>query len=338
MHTRLMIPALALTLMASALVAQPTAVLSETRQDGVGLHMYEEISGRWIDSVGKSGAIGCTPDVGSRWTDIAAGPSGAVARWTLAPNAEGLYEAQVTWSTSGNAIDVTYRITAGGETATRLITQDGYGFLGTRNSNQWISLGTYPASPASPIIIEVSDETVSGQPDGDSPGRVYADAARLVLAGAAPVSPPPVTVMLPPPAPRPTPTPAPQPPAPDVTPVTPPTPTLGEGIAWSNDLLSSQDLAAATGRPLLVALVSPNSRDARRMEIDTWRDSDVIAAVSDNFVAVRINMAINADLCRSLGVFRSPTTLIMRVGDQGPEVVNRIVGYASASEMLTHLR
>ncbi len=316
----LTITVLALTTLATAVWGQSAAVLSETREGGVGLAMFEEISGSWLDSVGKSAAEGCTTGIGSRWVDITAGPTDALARWTLIPGLEDDYEAQVTWSSSGNATGVVHRITdSSGTTSVVTIDQDGFGYLGPRNNNQWITLGTFRGSPAQPIIIEISDEDITGQPDPASSGRIYADAARLLPTSE--VAPPPLYVITPAPA-----------------PVTPPSPTpvVGEGIAWSNNFAEAESRAISAGRPLLLNFVSERSRDARRMEVDTWRDADVVAVVSAQCVAVRIEMELNRELCHHLAVYRSPTTLVLEPNTH--ETIHRLVGYAGAQELLRRLR
>lgn len=343
MRRHLVLISLGAALLGGATSAQQAVVLSETRQGGVGLSMYEEVSGRWLDSTAKSTAEGCTPNIGSRWADISAGPQGAVARWTLTPPADGLYEAQVTWGTSGNAIDARYQVTAGGQTTTRLVTQDGFGFSGPRNGNQWFSLGVFPGGPTSPVIIEVSDETVSGQPDRASSGRVYADAARLIPAGPGAVAtqpsaaPPPTPAPAPAPAPAPPPAPVASPAPPAVSPLPPAAPAAATAIAWGNDYETALSRARSTDKAVLVNFVTERSRDARRMEAETWRDPQVIAAVNRGYVAVRISMERNQILCAEMGVYRSPTTLIVQPGPQGPEVVDRLVGFLAASELLQHL-
>jgi hypothetical protein len=338
---------MALGLCLAAGAADAAVVVSETRDGGQGTNMYQEVGGRWIDSTAKSTAEGLTPNIGSRWADIGGGPQGAKARWTLAPMEDGLYDAEVTWGTSGNAYNVTYTVTADGQTTAKTLTQDGFGFAGARNGNQWISLGAFQAGPANPVTIEVSDESVTGQPDTASSGRVYADAARLVPAGAgapapaviaAPApAPPPITLPPAPPAVAPQPT-APADNIPPVTPTpAPPAPAGAASISWGGDYQAAVNLAHATGKRLLVNFVTERSRDARRMEADTWRDAGVIARVSQNFVAVRISMENQQDLCSGLGVYRSPTTLVMDASGPEPTVADRVVGYADPSELLSHL-
>jgi hypothetical protein len=223
---------------------------------------------------------------------------------------------------------------AGDNTRSITMTQDGFGYDGPRNCNQWISLGSYQAGPMSPIAIEISDANVSGQPDENSPGRVYADAARLIPASGITLPDVPVAA---PPRPRPTQTVSQTPPRPAPQPVQQPTfdPT---SISWSSDLNSALRLATSTGKQVVAAFVTSASRDARLMESETWRDSNVIQAVSARYVAVRVSMEQQRQLCARLGVFRSPTTLILQPGVGDPVIVERMVGFVGPSEMVDHLR
>lgn len=371
---RLTLAATAATLwVAGAALAQEAAVLSETRPGGIGVSLYQEISGRWRDSTGKSTAQGLTANIGSRTADLGtSGDEGARARWTLTPPGDGVYDVQVTWSTSGNASNVLYRVSVGGETTEIHLDQDGYGYLGPRNANQWLSLGSFACGPSTPVQVEVSERDVSGQPDEASPGRIYADAARLVASAGVPSAPMIASAPAAPPSPSPTASvppadfapvtappaddfdvamvePAPdfvpadavpaEPVAPTAEPVAPaPVATAASTIAWSNNWDSAYQLAETSGRDLLVCFVTLRSRDVRRMEADTWTNPAVVEAVAGTYVPVRIDMEAAQQLCAQLGIYRSPTTAIIRPRGGMPTVVSRIVGYTSAQDMLTALR
>jgi hypothetical protein len=271
----------------------PRSVIIESGEAGQGTSDYTEVTGQWHDSTARSTAAGLTPEIGSRWADISGGPGGAVARWTLTPETSGEFEAQVTWPSSANAVNVTYRVSAGSEVLLRRVTQDGNGFLGGANGNVWIPLGRFEAGPNSPVVIEVNDASVSGQPDESSPGRMCADAARLVplsqesvvQVAESPPPPPPQAVISEPVAPAPT------------------SPAAPAEIEWVFDHTMAESLAREAGRDLLLFFVTSRSRDARRMVAETWSDPAVVAAVSGQHVAAMLSMETNQDLCRRLNVY-----------------------------------
>ena len=159
-------------------------MISESRAGGQSAAAYQETAGTWLDSTGKSTAEGCSLEIGSRFVDIASGPSGARAQWTLVPGESGSHDVQVTWPRSGNANNVTYTVTSGDETSrqtqSHVLTQNGWGGGEAGNANEWITLATVEAQAGEPIVIEISDEAVSGGPDTINAARMYADAARLV--------------------------------------------------------------------------------------------------------------------------------------------------------------
>ena len=139
--------------------------------------------GDWHDSTAKSSAPGLI-GLGSRYITYEL-PNSGTDDATFVPeiSTPGLYEVFVTWGTGANCYDALYTIRHQDGETTLLVDQIPEGVPGA-NANTWVSLGQYRFDAGQNVTtasVNVSEETVSGQPHPEWNQRVYADAARWVF-------------------------------------------------------------------------------------------------------------------------------------------------------------
>jgi hypothetical protein len=160
-------------------------VILETRDESGSLlppPAYVE-DGNWHHSAAKSTAGGLT-GLGSRYITYELPNSGTDnATFVPAIPVPGLYEVFVTWGTGANCFDALYTIEHQDGRTTLLVDQIPEG-VPDANANTWVSLGQYrfdAGQSAASGSVNVSEETVSGQPHPSWNLRVYADAAKWVF-------------------------------------------------------------------------------------------------------------------------------------------------------------
>jgi hypothetical protein len=139
--------------------------------------------GDWQNSTAKSTAPGLT-GLGSRYITYELPNSGTDnATFVPAITTGGLYGVYVTWGTGANCYDALYTIRHQDGETTLLVDQIPEG-VPDANANTWVSLGQYrfeAGQSAAAASVNVSEETVSGQPHPSWNQRVYADAAKWVF-------------------------------------------------------------------------------------------------------------------------------------------------------------
>ena len=89
-------------------------------------------------------------------------------------------------------------------------------------------------------------------------------------------------------------------------------------------------LAERDGKLLVVDAVADWCVPCKRMDATTWSDESVIAWLTSNAVAVKLDFDEQRELARELGVSALPTVLAFREGEE----FDRIVGYKDADDFL----
>jgi hypothetical protein len=162
----------------------PVEVIVEARDPGGALTpppTYVEI-GDWNDNdTVKSEAPGLY-GFGSRYTPYVI-PNPGTDNATFVPNllAAGKYEVFVTWGNEANCYNARFTVQHyhGQTEELRHQLPDTMGHFS--NADTWISLGEYwfeAGQAVETASVNVSEETITGQPTGTYPARMYADAAK----------------------------------------------------------------------------------------------------------------------------------------------------------------
>lgn len=338
---------LLLTSLISLLNAQTVEIIVETAPGGQNVQFYKEISGKWYDSVAKSTAPGCTPNIKSRFTEFEVNPP-SKARFQPNIPVSGDYEISVTWWRSANCNNAKYIIHhAQGEKVVYL-TQDGWGALGTSNANKWISLGVYPLKAGTENYVEVTDEENQGKPDPKNLGRLYCDAMKFTLVKPAQpgvaIPTPVVSTATPTPSalyttPSPnnlfirvqpsvaTPTPTP--------PITSLTPFAATKIQWLNNILIAQQRAQQQNKGILAYFYTDTSEECRQFENNTFVDPSLVSYINTNFIPLKFDMKARPKEAYYLGAYRAPTIILYK-SDGTP--YKRIVGFKDAKTLLNLLK
>ncbi len=105
--------------------------------------------------------------------------------------------------------------------------------------------------------------------------------------------------------------------------------------AWTSDVNAAWQKTLDTHRPMLVVVGSEGCSHCRRMQAETWSDSNVLGELSAGFVTARVDGNRQPSLLSHWNVRAYPTTLIF--ADDG-RVLAKLTGYRSAGEIRGHLR
>jgi len=314
-------------------------IIIETRPGSQNVQWYDEISGKWTDSVGKSIAKGLTPKVGSRFANLEDAESSGARFIPNLPTA-GFYEVFVTWPLQGNALRVKYIIHHADGDSIVYMNQDGWGVLtrGAGNGNTWHSLGTYLFNAGEMGYVEFADEETQGKPDSRNWGRAYADAAKFVFVSSArPVAavPPPSPTFAPvmPAIPART-------PVPIVTmapiPIPPVQPTVSEdSIQWVTDIYEAQRRARAENLKIMLYFYSDKSRYCQQYETETLSDARVVQLLNSNYVSVKFDFLRFSSEAFSLGAYKAPTFIFY---DPNGNPKGKIDTFLPAQEFLDTIR
>jgi thioredoxin-related protein len=94
-----------------------------------------------------------------------------------------------------------------------------------------------------------------------------------------------------------------------------------EGIAF----------AKKTNRPIMITFLSARCRYCKRMEKNTFTDLEVIKALNEQFVSIKVDVMKDGNLARMYGATYLPTTFFITPQEEG---IGRLIGYRSAHDLL----
>lgn len=313
-------------------------VIIETRRGGQNVDWYNEISGKWHDSDGKSNAKGLTPKIGTRFGNLEDAESSA-ARFIPNLSTAGYYEVFVTWPLQANALRVKYIIHHADGDSIVYMNQDGWGAMtrGAGNGNVWHSLGTYRFNAGETGYVEITDAETQGKPDNRNWGRAYADAVKFIF-----VSSSRPTVAMP----SPSPTVAPGTPSTPVrtpvpivtmapTPVVPQPTMSGRSIQWIADIYDAQRRARTENRKIMLYFYSGKSRYCQQYENETLSDTAVVQFLNNNYVSVKFDFLRFSSEAFSLGAYKAPTFIFY---DPNGNPKGKIDTFLPAQEFLDTIR
>ena len=107
-----------------------------------------------------------------------------------------------------------------------------------------------------------------------------------------------------------------------------------DGIRWIESYAQGRVLAAQSNRLLLVHFGAEWCGPCKRMEANVFPDAELGKYVSENYVAVKIDVDQDSQTARELEVRRFPTDLIL--SPQG-KIVSRLEGYQELGKYRAHL-
>ncbi|MCP4589938.1 MAG: hypothetical protein GY842_04280 [bacterium] len=162
----------------------PVEVIVESREvdgDVTPAPTYAE-SGAWGSNDTVKSTVGGLVGLGSRYTEYTLpNPGTDHATFVPALAAAGKYEVFATWGNEANCRNAQFTVTHFHGDTVLLLNQmpDTFGMFS--NANRWVSLGEYwfeGGQDVATASVDLSEETVTSQPEAAYPPRVYADAVR----------------------------------------------------------------------------------------------------------------------------------------------------------------
>lgn len=105
-------------------------------------------------------------------------------------------------------------------------------------------------------------------------------------------------------------------------------------IDWQPNYEAAVQAAVAANKPILLELYMDTCGHCARLHKETLTDDQVIAAVNDRFVPVRVEGRSRLDLVKKFDVKGAPTTLILSPQE---EERHRFVGFQTPAEYLQEL-
>ena len=107
-------------------------------------------------------------------------------------------------------------------------------------------------------------------------------------------------------------------------------------IEWASEINPSLVKAAAEKKDILVFFAAPEAENSRFLETTIFADSRVRQVVRSQYVAVRLDMATQAELAKKLGVFRGGSVNIYR--PPGGSLVKQITSVRRVEDFLPQIR
>ncbi|MEK0426088.1 MAG: hypothetical protein RJB11_2179, partial [Planctomycetota bacterium] len=93
-------------------------------------------------------------------------------------------------------------------------------------------------------------------------------------------------------------------------------------IAWSEDLVATMELAQRTGKPVLVHFYGDHCPPCRMLEKKAFKDPQLIQAIGEHVLAVRINAERDTKIAARFRVNRWPTDVYLH--PNGEEIYRNI--------------
>jgi uncharacterized protein YyaL (SSP411 family) len=106
----------------------------------------------------------------------------------------------------------------------------------------------------------------------------------------------------------------------------------GEGLQWLSSAQQAAQVAADSGKPILVYFRSANCHYCDLMQSNVWQDADTAATIMRDFVPLKLTREDNPQAVQVLKVKGFPSTIIFSADRQ---YVDRLDGYVDVERFLT---
>jgi uncharacterized protein YyaL (SSP411 family) len=106
----------------------------------------------------------------------------------------------------------------------------------------------------------------------------------------------------------------------------------GEGIQWLSSAQQAAQVAADSGKPILVYFRSANCHYCDLMQSNVWQDESTASAIMRDFVPLKMTREDNPQAVQVLKVKGFPSTIIFSADRQ---YVDRLDGYVDVERFRT---
>jgi thioredoxin-related protein len=103
-----------------------------------------------------------------------------------------------------------------------------------------------------------------------------------------------------------------------------------EHVVW-RDYEDGIAFAKKINRPIMINFFSEQCRYCKLMEKNTFTDLEVIKALNEKFVSIKVDVRKDGNLARMYGATYLPSTFFLTPQEEG---IGRVLGYRSAHDLL----
>jgi thioredoxin-related protein len=101
-------------------------------------------------------------------------------------------------------------------------------------------------------------------------------------------------------------------------------------VVW-RDYEEGMAFAEKTNKPIMITFLSDRCRYCNLMEKKTFSDREVVRALNEKFVSIKVDVSRNAMLARMYGATYLPTTVFITPQEEG---IGKLIGYRSPYDLL----
>ena len=105
------------------------------------------------------------------------------------------------------------------------------------------------------------------------------------------------------------------------------------GVFTNRPYTAAETQADNSGKVFLVDATAAWCGPCKIMDRTTWKDPRVVSWISDNAVAVQVDVDRHPKLARQLRINAMPTIIVFRDGRE----LNRVIGYRDAEQLVAWL-
>ncbi len=107
-----------------------------------------------------------------------------------------------------------------------------------------------------------------------------------------------------------------------------------EGVFIDGDFAAAKTSAKAADKFVMIDFKAEWCGPCKMLDRTTWKDEDVISAINDKAIAVKVDVDRRGDLASRYGIRSIPTVIFV---DSSGNEVSRFVGYRDAEGFLKEI-